>query len=154
MISRVSRLVTMTLCALALFSAGCSSVRANAVATGPVRMPPRAGPVAVYAAGYPIGGTDLGFVEAHAQQSEANVETLLPVFVRKVAQLGGNAAVIETVEARFDLATHLHVETYTYPCGFYTCTGTRSYPVTGEIVTLVMRGRAVNVGAPHAEATP
>lgn len=135
---------------------GCSSVRASGVPTGAMRLPPRTGPVAVYAAGYPVGGVDLGVVEARAAQGEANVETLLPVFVRKVAQLGGNAAVVERVEAQFDVTTHIHVESYTYPCGYYTCVGTRSYPVTGEVVTLVMRGRAVSVGggkAPPPEST-
>lgn len=138
------------------FASGCSTVRASAVPTGPMRLPPRAGPVAVYAAGYPVGGVDLGVVEAQASQSEGNVETLLPVFVRKVAQLGGNAAVIERVDARFDYTTHIHVESYTYPCGYYTCVGTRTYPVQGEVVTVIMRGRAVSVGggkAPPPEST-
>jgi hypothetical protein len=125
---------------------GCTSVRASAIATGPVRLPPRTGPVAVYAAGYPVGGVDLGVVDARAAGSEANVETLLPVFVRKVAQLGGNAAVIEGVEARFDILTHMHVESFTYPCGYYVCTGTRTYPAASEVMTLVMHGRAVSVG--------
>ncbi len=149
---RPTALLCLAIVTLLSASTGCTSVRANAIPTGPIRMPPRTGPVAVYAAGYPVGGVDLGFVEAHATQSEANVETLLPVFVRKVAQLGGNAAVIERVEARFDVSTHLHVESYTYPCGFYTCTGTRTYPVSGEVVTVVMKGRAVNVSADHAPA--
>jgi hypothetical protein len=141
------------LVALVALASGCSSVRASAVATGPVRLPPRLGPVAVYAAGYPAGGVDLGVVEARATQNEANVETLLPVFVRKVAQLGGNAAVIEHVDAHFDLAVHMHVESYSYPCGYYTCVGTRAYPIEGEVMTLVMRGHAVSVGAaPRAPA--
>lgn len=140
--------VRRALAAVALCAAvsGCSSVRASGVPTGPLRLPPRVGPVAVYAAGYPVGGVDLGVVEARASQSEANVETLLPVFVRKVAQLGGNAAVVERVDARFDITTHVHVESYTYPCGYYTCVGTRTYPMQSEIVTVVMRGRAVSVG--------
>lgn len=129
---------------------GCSTIRASAVPTGPIRLPPRSGPVAIYAAGYPVGGVDLGIVEARAAQSEANVETLLPVFVTKVAQLGGNAAVIEGVEARFDVTTHVHVESYSYPCGYYTCVGTRTYPVAGEVMTVIMRGRAVSVGAGKA----
>lgn len=134
-------------CVVAVVLAGCSSVRASGVATGPLRLPPRVGPVAVYAAGYPVGGVDLGVVEARAAQSEANVETLLPVFVRKVAQLGGNAAIVENVSARFDITTHIHVESYTYPCGYYTCVGTRTYPMQSEVVTVMMRGRAVSVGA-------
>lgn len=139
--------------ALLVAATGCSSVRASGVATGPTRLPPRLGPVAVYAAGYPVGGTDLGVVQVRASQSEATIDTLLPVFVRKVAQLGGNAAVIEKVEARFEVSTHNHVESYTYPCGFYTCIGTRSYPVAGEVMTLVMQGRAVTVPASTPEST-
>ena len=149
--------ITLALGAVALaLVTGCSSVRASGVPTGAMRLPPRTGPVAVYAAGYPIGGVDLGVVEVRAAQGEANVETLLPAFVNKGAQLGGNAAVIEHVDARFDVTTHVHVESYTYPCGYYTCVGTRSYPVTGEVVTLIMRGRAVSVGggkAPPPEST-
>jgi hypothetical protein len=133
-------------------SAGCSSVGASAIHTGPLRLPPRSGPVAIYVVGHPMKGQDLGLVEVHAAQSEANIETLLPVFAQKVAQLGGNAAVIEKVSAEFGMRTHLQMETYSYPCGYYTCIGTRSYPVYSEIMYLQMAGHAFQ--APLAPAAP
>ena len=122
--------------------AGCSSVGASAIHTGSLRLPPRSGPVAIYVVGHPVTGQDLGVVEVHAAQSEANVETLLPVFAQKVAQLGGNAAVIENVAARFEMVTHMQVESYSYPCGYYTCVGTRQYPVYSEVMYLQMSGHA------------
>jgi hypothetical protein len=99
--------------------------------------------VAIYAASEPAGAAVVGVVEVHAAQNEANVETLLPLFVEKVASVGGDAAVVDDVQARFDLVTRMQVETYTYPCGNTVCTGTRSYPVTYEVLTLFMKGRAV-----------
>jgi hypothetical protein len=121
---------------------GCSSVGASAIHTGPLRLPPRSGPVAIYVVGQPVQGQDLGVVEVHAAQAEANVETLLPVFAQKVAQLGGNAAVVERVSAAFEMRTHIQMETYSYPCGYYTCVGTRSYPVYSEVMYPQMAGHA------------
>lgn len=129
--------------ALGCASMGCSSVSGSAIPTGPVRLAPHAGPVAIYAASEPAGAAVVGVVEVHAVGSEANVETLLPAFVEKVASVGGDAAVVDDVGARFDLVTHVQTETYTYPCGNTVCTGTRSYPVTHEVMTLFMTGRAV-----------
>jgi hypothetical protein len=121
---------------------GCSSVGGSAIHTGPLRLPPRAGPVAIYVAGHPSQGQDLGVVEVHAAQNEANVETLLPVFAQKVAQLGGNTAIIERISAQFEMQTQMQMESYAYPCGYYTCVGTRSYPVYIETMVLRMAGRA------------
>jgi len=129
--------------AFALASVGCSSIASSAIATGP-RRAPYAGPVRVVTSGQPVTGADLGIVEAHAAQTEANVETLVPVFVARVARLGGNVAVIDHVEARFDLLERMHAESYSYPCGFHaTCVGTRWYPVHEEVMVLSMQGRAV-----------
>jgi len=91
----------------------------------------------------PAAGTDLGVVEVHGAQAEANVETLAPVFVARVARIGGNVAVIDHVEARFDLLERVHAESYAYPCGFHgTCVGTRWYPVQEEVMVLSMQGHA------------
>lgn len=122
---------------------GCSSVGGSAIRTGPVQLPPHAGPVAIYAASEPAGAAVVGVVEVHAAQGEGNVETLLPLFVEKVASVGGDAAVIDDVVAHFEFVTRMQVETYTYPCGNTVCTGTRSYPVTQEVMTVTMKGRAV-----------
>jgi hypothetical protein len=141
--------------ALLAVGTGCSSVGASAVRTGPLHLPPHVGAVAVYAAGEPVSGADLGLVEVHAAQSEATIETLVPLFVQKAAQIGGNAAVVESVHAQFEIVAHPQIETYTYACGYNaTCTGTRTYAVNDEIMVVTIRGHAVRIGAIPGEAAP
>jgi len=119
-------------------------------------MPSYSGPVAIYALGQPPpGAIDLGVVEVHAAQQEATVETLLPQFVRKVAQIGGNVAVIEGIRARFDLAGRAHVETFYYSCGMgATCAGTRVYSTNDEIMVVSMFGRAMTTQLPSSSEPP
>jgi hypothetical protein len=138
---------------LAAASFGCSSVRSTAIATGPLRLPPHVGAVSVFMANRPAESTDLGVVEVHAYQTEATVEKLLPLFVQKVASLGGNAAVVDNVGADFRMVERLDAESYTYPCGFYTCVGTRLYPVRDEVMVLSIHGHAalVRSGAERGE---
>lgn len=146
----------MRLLALALFALGsmaCSSVGGSAVRTGPLRLPPHVGAVSLFVANRPASAVEVGVVEVHAAQSEATIETLLPSFVAKVAALGGDAAVVDDVHTRFEIGTRWHTETYVYQCGWRaTCVGTRTFPVTEEIMVLSMRGRAMKLGAPSAEA--
>jgi hypothetical protein len=140
------------LAATAALAIGCSSVGSSAVRTGPLRLPPHVGAVALYSAGEPVEGADLGVVEVHAAQNEATIDTLLPIFVQKVAQIGGNAAVVESVRAHFELVSHPHVETYTYSCGYgATCTGTRVYAVNDEVMVVTIQGHAVRTGALPAQ---
>lgn len=127
---------------LAATSFGCSSVRGSAIATGPLRLPAHVGAVSIYMVNRPASSTDLGVVEVHAFQTEATVETLLPLFVKKVASLGGNAAVIDNVGANFQMVERLDAESYSYPCGLYTCVGTRLYPVRYEVMVLSLHGHA------------
>ena len=135
--------------------AGCSSVRASAVRTGPLQLPPHVGAVAIYSAGEAVNGADLGVVEVHAAQSEATIDTLVPLFVQKAAQIGGNAAVIESVHAQFEIVTHPQIETYTYACGYNaTCIGTRTYAVNDEVMVVTVRGHAVRTGVIPGEAPP
>jgi len=143
-------LSAMRRAALLLFAllAGCNSVRATAIPTGPLRAAPRAGPVAVYAANVPVSATELGRVEVRAEGVDANIELLLPEFVDKVASLGGDTAVIDAVDARFDMVQSATTESYLYPCAFRSCVGTRMVPTTSEVLVLVMRGRAMRRGAP------
>ncbi len=146
----------MAATALLSVAVGCSSVGASAVRTGPLKLAPHVGAVELYAAGEQVNGADLGVVEVHAAQSEATIDTLLPVFVQKVAQIGGNAAVVENVRARFEIVSHPHVETYTYACGYNaTCTGTRMYSMNDEVMVVSIRGHAVRTGAlPGGPAAP
>lgn len=125
--------------------AGCSSLGASAVRTGPVRLPARSGPVALFTPSSPPAGVDLGVVEVHGSQYEGSIEDLVPLFAAKVAEIGGDAAVIEDVRASFDVVSYTQTETYTYPCGYGgVCTGTRLNPSSNEVMTVSMRGRAMS----------
>lgn len=141
--------------ALALL-AGCSSVGGSAIRTGSVRLPSYAGPVAVYASGRPPeGAVDLGVVEVHAAQQEATVDTLLPQFVSKVAQIGGDVAVVDGVRARFEIVPRTHVETFYYTCGMgATCAGTRVYNANDELMVVSVFGRAFSTRADASRAAP
>ena len=136
--------VVLAVAALGLGSAGCSSIGGSAIRTGPVQLPAYAGPVAIYSTGQaPPGAVDLGVVEVHASQQEATVDTLLPQFVRKVAQIGGNVAVVDGIRARFELVGRTHVETFYYTCGLgATCAGTRVYAANDEVMVVSIFGRA------------
>jgi hypothetical protein len=139
--------------AIAFFLGGCSTVRGSAVQTGSMRRAPYAGPVAIYNAVPPPPGTELGVVDVRAAESEANVETLVPIFVRRVADLGGNVAVIDSVRATFEFVPRPYAETFLYPCGFNaTCVGTRHNVIVDEVIMVHIHGRALSV--PAAGSTP
>jgi len=107
-------------------------------------MPAYQGPVSIYSSGQPPpGATDLGVVEVHAAQQEGTIDELLPAFVRKVAQIGGNVAVIDAIRARFEIVGRTHVETYYYTCGLgATCAGTRVYSANDEVMIVSVFGHA------------
>jgi hypothetical protein len=132
------------LAASALAATGCSSVGGSAIRTGPVHLPAYTGAVAIYSTGQaPPGAVDLGVVEVHASQQEATVDTLMPQFVRKVAQIGGNVAVVDGIRARFELVGRTHIETFYYTCGLgATCAGTRVYAANDEVMVVSVFGRA------------
>lgn len=134
---------------LGLASAACSSIGGSAIRTGPVQLPAYTGPVAIYSTGQaPPGAVDLGVVEVHASQQEATVDTLMPQFVRKAAEIGGNVAVIDGIRARFELVGRTHVETFYYTCGLgATCAGTRVYAANDEVMVVSVFGRAFSTQA-------
>lgn len=137
-------------------SLGCSTVRGSAIATGPSR-PAYSGPVSIYAANdVPANAVDLGVVEVSAAQSESTISTLLPVFVQKVAQIGGNIAKVDAVRAHFELVTRTHLETYYYPCGQRAqCAGQRLYTTNDEVVVVTMLGHAYSdAGVPAPRVVP
>ena len=147
----MSRLLLAVTIAGASLAVACSSIGGSAIRTGPLSLPAHVGAVALYSAGEPVEGTDVGVVEVHAAQGEATIDALVPLFVQKVAQIGGNTAVIDTVTAHFQIATVPRVETYTYACGrSAVCSGTRMYPVNEEIIVVSLQGRAMVVGTPPA----
>ena len=151
-----------TLALLAVLT-GCTSVGGSAIRTGPLRLPPHVGAVSLFIARQPPpppASAELGVVEVHASQSEANIETLLPLFVQKVAALGGDAAVIDKVDTHFDWLPHPFTETYTYACGWRaTCVGTRTFMVNDEVMVVSLQGRALKLGnvgrvGPAGSVTP
>jgi hypothetical protein len=150
MILWMGRLLRTALLGGAFALAGCSSIGGSAIRTGAVQLPSYAGAVAIYSLGQaPPGAVDLGVVEVHAAQQEATVDVLLPQFIRKVAQIGGNVALVEGVRARFELAGRTHVETFYYTCAMgATCAGTRVYSTNDEIMVVSIFGRAMTTQLP------
>jgi hypothetical protein len=142
--SRVARFTIGAIAALGIASGGCSSIGGSAIRTGPVQLPAYTGPVSIYSTGQaPPGAVDLGVVEVHASQQEGTVDTLMPQFVRKVAQIGGNVAVVDGIRARFELVGRTHIETFYYTCGLgATCAGTRVYAANDELMVVSVYGRA------------
>lgn len=134
---------------LVLFGVGCSSVGGSAIRTGPVSLPSYEGPVAIYPLGAPPpGAVDLGVVEVHAFQQEATVDALLPQLVQRVAQIGGNVAVIDGVRARFEHVARNQIETFYYTCGLgATCAGQRVYAANDELMVVSMFARAFSTNA-------
>lgn len=133
---------------LLLACAGCTSVGVTASPAPGIRLPPRAGNVAVYASHAPEHAIDLGEVEVHADPDEGTVEQLFPLFVQRVAAMGGDAAVIDSVKARFDVVPRPYFDTFTYRCGFQTCLGQQTTVSAVEVTTLVMRGHAMRLVPP------
>jgi hypothetical protein len=129
----------MAVASVLVAASGCSSVGSSAVRAGPVTMPPYAGPVALYAAGYPAQGTELGFVEVHGSNTEGGIESLVPLFVERVAQLGGNAAVIDDVRAYFEIIPHPYSSAYGY--GWHLVFAP-PHAINDEVMIVSMRGRA------------
>jgi hypothetical protein len=142
MATRIS--ITLMAGVIALAGIGCSSIGGSAIRTGPVQMPEYSGPVAIYSTGQaPPGAVDLGVVEVHAAQQEATIDVLMPQFVHKVAQIGGNVAVVDGIRARFELVGRSHVETFYYTCNMgATCAGTRVYAANDEVMIVSVFGRA------------
>ncbi|WP_394821862.1 hypothetical protein [Pendulispora albinea] len=140
--------------ALAVGGFGCSSVRSSAIRTGPLNLPARSGAVGIYTTTAPPGGRDLGFVEVHAVGEEGIIENLLPVFAKRVADLGGNAALVERVDARFQIVNYWQAGFYSYNCwpSRYRCYGTAAYPASHEVMVVTMSGRALS--APNQEGVP
>jgi len=100
-VERALRWVAGAVGAIALCN--CSSLRASAIPTGPEQRASFQGLVAVYAFGQaPEGAAELGSVEVYAYQNDADIDSLLAQFTAKVAQIGGNAAVIDSIRASFD----------------------------------------------------
>ena len=145
------------LSALFLLAAGCSSVGSSAVRTDGLAPRAQVGPVRVYAIAAPPGARVIGVVEVHAINEEANIEKLMPVFLTRVAQLGGSGGVVDHVLTGYEWRTEMRMESYSYPCGYRgTCMSSRMVPYTYEVRFLTIQGRALvpdNVAPPQPQPT-
>jgi hypothetical protein len=150
-----TRILHVKFLSLAFFAAtllgGCSSLTGSAIRTGPLVLPPYAGAVSLYASGRAPEGQELGVVEVRGAEGESDIGTLLPLFVQKAAQIGANAVVLDSVDARFDTFNMPQMETYAVPCGFRgTCYRSRTFMSTSEVMTVVLHGRAFRTeGSPQ-----
>ncbi len=116
--------------------------------------PAYAGPVRIYASGNPPrDAVDLGVIEVHGEQQEGTVDDLLPMFVRRVAALGGDAAVIDGVRARFEMVPRVQIETGYVICGRgHPCATKSAYGSTDEVMIVSIFGRAMTTH--HAPPPP
>lgn len=130
--------------ALTLISA-CAPVRSVAVPTGDVRHTPYRGHVTVSATRDPVGGTEIGAVEA---TGGATIEDVIPELVARVAQLGGNYARIDHIATRYQWVSQPVMQSY--QCGTFRFPSycQRTVMQTQEIATLRATGRAFRVGLP------
>jgi hypothetical protein len=92
----------------------------------------------------PRGAEPLGLIQTYRREA-TSVEDLVPEFVRAVARAGGNYAVIDAVQVKFEEVEETTTESY--ECGTpdqpNTCTKMRTETV--EAATLQVVGRAFRV---------
>jgi len=126
-----------------LASSGCQPIiHSSAVPTGAGAAAYEGSVVVVTTA--PTDSTEVGIVQASGPN--ADVENLTKEFARRVASLGGNVGVVDTIRTHYE--TRTRTESYSYSCGTYkmpqTCYGTRV--VNEEVGTTSMIGRAFRTG--------
>ena len=109
-------------------------------------------PIRVFAGGAVPEGAEIGPVEVHGVDSQGHIDVLTGMFVDKVAQLGGNAAVIDAVVPRFEIPEHARLETWSYPCATGVCTRQRLYEANEELLVVSLRGRAFLLAPAPASA--
>jgi hypothetical protein len=130
--------------ALITFALGCTSVGSSAVRTDGAWTQKHHGAVRIYAVVPPQGVRIIGMVEVHAVNQEANFETLMPVFMKRVADIGGTGGVVDRVETHYEIRTEYRTESYAVPCGYgRTCWSTRIVPYQYQIRILRIEGRAL-----------
>lgn len=140
----MTSLRTITLAAALLGGIGCSSVGSIAVRTDGAWTQKHLGAVRVYAVVPPDAVRVIGMVEVHALNQEANFETLMPVFMKRVADIGGTGGVVDNVNTHYELRTEYRTESYAVPCGYRsTCWQTRIVPYQYLVRILRIQGRAL-----------
>lgn len=145
--------------ASALLGAGCSSVGSSAVRTDGGWTQKHLGAVRIYAVVPPQGVRVIGQVEVHAINQEANFERLMPVFMKRVADIGGTGGVVDRVHTHYEMRIEYRTESYAVPCGYRsTCWQTRIVPYQYQVRILAIEGRALlpldAPGPPAIDAAP
>jgi hypothetical protein len=124
--------------------AGCSSVGSSAVRTDGGWTQKHLGAVRIYAVIPPQGVRVIGQVEVHALNQEANFERLMPLFMKRVADIGGTGGIVDRVNTHYEIRTEYRTESYAVPCGYRsTCWQTRIVPYQYQVRILVIEGRAL-----------
>lgn len=122
-------------------SAAACGPRSSAIRTSPNRYARNEGAMWLTATRVPQSAEQVGFIEAHSS-GRIGIDEVMPAFVDRAADIGGNVAVVDRVQHRFQWRSS--TQTYTYSCGSgkypQTCTGTRI--VNTEVATVYIQGRA------------
>ncbi len=123
---------------IALGANECDPVRTSAIATKTAQ--PWRGRVIVVTTPPSEGDAEqVGIVQAIG--TDAELPMLVDRFAEKVASIGGNLGVVDSIRTRYEMRTY--TETYTYGCGdsknYRSCTGVRT--VTREHGTTTVLGR-------------
>ena len=149
---------TAALTAALVGGLGCSSVGSSAVRTDGAWTQKHLGAVRIYAVIPPSAVRVIGMVEVHALNQEANVETLMPVFMKRVADIGGTGGIVDNVHTHYEIRTEYRTESYAVPCGYRsTCWQTRIVPYQYQVRILRIQGRAllpIDAPGPPAINTP
>ncbi len=139
-----ARIAPFAVAVSALFSVACTSVGSSAVRTDGGWTQKHMGPVRIYAVVLPDQVRVVGMVEVHAVNDEANFERLIPVFMKRVADIGATGGIIDHVNSWFEMRTEWRTESYAIPCGYRsTCWSTRVVPYTYQVRILSIQGRAL-----------
>ncbi len=128
---------SLLLVVLPFLLSACSPIRSSSVRTG-TAVAAYQGVVQVRALGVP-DAPELGLVQV---SGPVGIDELMPEFSKRVAELGGNLGLLDSVKSAFEMVSQM--ESYSYSCGDSktprTCTGTRY--VTREVMTVQLLGRA------------
>jgi hypothetical protein len=107
----------------------------------------------LYSLEVPADARVVGEVKVEGVDEEANVDSLLPQFQRRVRELGGTGGIVDRIWTTYELRTVLRPESIPVACGYYaTCFVTRVVPVTTEARVLRIQGRALAPDTTHDTA--
>ncbi len=129
--------------------AGCTTIRASAIPTGPALYAPGTGDIAVYASGIvPPSLVQVGEVRVTGAGSEARVDALFPEFLRKAASIGGTAVSLDVIDSGFQNQQRTGWTSFRYGCGYgQVCVGQNAYTYIAQVPHMTLVGRALRADA-------